>query len=323
MRRIGLVETSSQATRFCDYLLTQEIAATMEPAGDDRSPQYEIWVKDEQKVDAAKAALGEFLKSPDDPRYSVSAAAAKRRVELDAENKRRLKNQQKVRHRGLPGATSARRPAVVLFAIALCVGVGLLTDFHVPRLSLSPQGTLEAGTELRVFNALMFVSYEDAARSDNPFASILRGEVWRLITPALLHGNIGHLAMNMIGLFLLGGAVERAEGKLKIALLLVATAVAGTVVQALWPESNGGGPGGIGASGAAYGLFGYLWMRPLYEPNFEVRLPPSALFLGMMFLLLGLASVIQGIANGAHVGGLVAGMLLATAFRTPAKGGSG
>lgn len=323
MRRIGLVEKPSHADRFCDYLLTQGIAATIEPVAEGDSERCEIWIKDEQQVEAARAALDEFLKSPEDARYSVSAAAAKRRIEQDAENKRRLKNLQKVQHRGVPGIGSSERPVVVLIVIAICVTVGVLTDFHVPRLVLTPQGELGEDRELQVFDALSFVSYEDARRTDDPFASIRQGEIWRLISPAILHGNIGHLAMNMIGLFLLGGAIERIQGRLRVALLMIVTAVAGTVVQALWPPDFGGGPGGIGASGAAYGLFGYLWMRPFYEPDFPIRIPPSGLLLGMGFLVLGLTGIVAGIANGAHVGGLVAGMALATMFRASSQGKPG
>jgi GlpG protein len=324
MRRIGTVENASYATRFCDFLLTQGIDSSFESVAEASSspPDFsrqDIWVKDEQKVDKAKAALSEFLQAPNNPRYAVSNEAAKRRAQEEAENKRRLRNQQKVQHRQLPGMGSTERPLVVLVTIAICILLGLATDFGNPRLAFTPRGELIPSSSVKVFNALKFLSYEDAQRSENPFASILKGEVWRLITPALLHGGIGHLAMNMIGLFLLGGAIERLQGRRFIAFLLFATAIAGTVVQALWPESQGGGANAVGASGATYGLFGYLWLRPFYDADFSIRVPPTFLFLGIAFLLLGIANVIDGIANGAHVGGLAAGMLIATLASSPGR----
>ncbi len=321
MRRIGIIEAASQATRFCDYLVTQGIQSTCEPVAADASGAQDIWIKDERQVEQAKAALAAFLSAPDDPRYAVSAVAEQRRVEQAAENKRRLSNQQKVRHRSLPGATSGERPLITLITIAVCVVLGLFTDFGPPY-ALDRRGDLLNTPQLQVFDGFKFVSYRDSQVSDNPFASIIKGQVWRLITPALLHGSIGHLAMNMISIFILGAAIERLQGRKAIILLLVVTAVAGTVVQALWPEKLGGGPNAVGASGAGYGLFGYIWIRPLYDVDFMIRVPPTFLFIGVAFLLLGVTGVIHGIANGAHFGGLGAGMVLATLIRPESERGN-
>ena len=321
MRRIGLIEKSSQATRFCDYLITLGIHATIEPAGDPGdSPESErqaIWVKDERKVEDAKIALTAFLTDPGDSRFSASAEAAKYRAEEELANKRRLKNIQPVRHRSLPGlgAANSQRPTIVLSMVIICVIAGLVTNFGHPQDRVSKSGRRTESTASKVYTTMSFISPNDTKKSANPFSSILRGEFWRLVTPALLHGSTLHLAMTMMGLFALGGAIERLQGRLVIAVLLLVTAVAGTVVQALWPAWNGGGPNAIGASGAVYGLLGYIWVRPYYDPDFAILIPPSALVLAMLFLLLGVASVISGIANGAHVGGLAAGMVMASLLR--------
>jgi len=331
MRRIGSVEKSSHAARFCDYLVTLGIHASSEPSGSSaesntaESDRREIWVKDERRVDEAKAALDAFLLKPDEARYlSSSADAAKLRVQEEEANKRRLKNVQPVRHRSLSGlgAGGSQRPFVVLAMVAICVITGLLTNFGNPRINRTQRGQVMPSTETKVFTAMTFRSREDAMRSTNPFATILKGEVWRLITPAFLHGNMLHLAMNMMAIFALGGAIERVQGRATIALLLFMTAIAGTIVQALWPEWNNGGPGGIGASGAAYGLVGYIWVRPYYDPDFPIQIPPSGLVLSMLFLLLGIAGVIHGIANGAHVGGLACGIFMATLVRSSDQGRS-
>ncbi len=328
MRRIGLVQNTSHANRFRDYLLTLGITAVAErddasETDSDKHPHV-LWVKDEQRVGDAKLALAEFLKSPDDARYSVSADAARIQAELEAENRKRLQNVKKVSHRALPGVglSDASRPVVVLCTIAICVVIGVLTNFGRPRRFVTPQGIQVKSSGEKLIDAMWFVSRVDAAKSEDPFSSIRNGQVWRLITPALLHGNIGHLAMNMLGIFVLGGAIERLQGRRTMLLLLLITAIAGTVVQAVWPITNGGGPNGIGASGAAYGLLGYIWMRPFFDPEFELSIPPSGLILAMLFLLLGVAGVVPHIANGAHVGGLVGGIIAAKLFRTKSTGGS-
>jgi len=342
MRRIGLVENSSHAELFCDYLVTLGIHATSEQTSDSpesssatESEQREIWVKDERKVDAAKTALDLFLLQPDEARYlSSSVDAAKVRAQEVEANKRRLKNVQPVRHRSLPGlgggglgggglgGGNSQRPVVALAMVAICVIVGLLTNFGSPRITRAQRERAMPSRETKVFASMTFLSPDDAVRSSSPFTSILKGEVWRLITPAFLHAGILHLAMNMMAIFGLGGAIERTQGRFTILLLIIVTAIAGTVVQALWPEWNNGGPGGIGASGVAYGLIGYIWVRPYYDPDFQIYLPSSGLILAMLFLLLGLAEVVPRIANGAHVGGLACGILMATLVRLNDQGSS-
>ena len=321
MRRIGTVELSSHADRFCDYLLTQGVVATVDPSQEgDGAVRYGIWVKDESRVGQAREALAEFQKAPNDPRFEVSQEAAKRRAEAIAENQRRLKNLQAPKLGSSPGSSAGDRPVIIIGVIIACVIAGFATNMGRPRIRISPQGVPMPTTEFKVFDAMKFVSFADAQQSRDPFASIRKGEVWRLLTPAMLHGGMVHLAMNMMGLFVLGGAIERSQGRWIISLLLVVTALAGTVVQAVWPESNGGGPNAVGASGAAYGLLGYIWIRPFYHDDLPISLPPSALILALMFLLLGVASVVQGIANGAHVGGLVAGMVMGRLVRSSSGG---
>ena len=322
MRRIGTVESSSHATRFCDYLVTLGVHATIDPPVETSdAKEFAIWVKDEKRVEEAKANLVHFLQSPDDARYQVSSDAAKLRAREAAENQRRLKNLQSASGRSV-SSRDGKRPVVVIATIIICLIAGIATNFGRPRIRMSSNGMPQIPQEFYRFDALKFQSNADAQRTDDPFASIRKGEVWRLITPAILHGNIGHFAMNMLSLFVLGVAIERLQGRFIIALLLVVTAIAGTVVQALWPEFNGGGPNAVGASGAAFGLLGYIWVRPFYHSDLPIAIPPSGLILAMMFLLLGIAGVVQGIANGAHVGGLVAGMILATMIPSRSQGGS-
>ena len=46
-------------------------------------------------------------------------------------------------------------------------------------------------------------------------AYILRGELWRLLTPALLHGSLLHIAFNMYALYSLGTSLERYYGHMQ------------------------------------------------------------------------------------------------------------
>ena len=321
MRRIGTIDNPTLAKRFSDYLTTQDISAALEPVdAQDEASAVDVWIKDERRIELAKSHYVRFLQAPADAEFDVSAEAAKRRTALEEENRRRLKNQKKVQHAStpgssIPGVTDGARPTVTLIAIALCALAGLATNFGNPQPIRTADGRLAASAETRAYDAMRFVSAQDGRQSNDAFASIRKGEVWRLLSPAILHGSIGHFAMNMVGIFLLGSAIERIQGRFVITVLLVVTALAGTIVQAIWPESNNGGPNAIGASGAGFGLFGYVLLRPYYDNEFPIELPPIAAIFGIGFLVLGVAMVVQNVANGAHVGGLVSGMILASLFR--------
>jgi GlpG protein len=208
------------------------------------------------------------------------------------------------------------RVPVTIAAIALCVVVGLLTGFGGPTMRRSQLGRQQPSSEFKIYDSLTFMSLRDRLQDEDAFASIRRGEVWRVFTPAILHGNMGHLAMNMMGLFFLGSVIERLHGGGWLSLMLVSIAVFANLVQVFWPEANGGGPNAVGASGATYGLFGFFMIRPHFQAMYPVRLPPTFLLMGLGFLMMGVLMVIPSMANGAHVGGLAGGMIYAALIPT-------
>ena len=128
-----------------------------------------------------------------------------------------------------------------------------------------------------------------------------------------------HLVFNMLGIFFLGSALERLHGSLFLALLFLVTGIAGSGLEVatmgleFLPESLRGSPWSIGASGALFGLFGFLWIRPSIDSSYPIRLVPTnvMLMLGwLVFCMTPLASNLH-IANAAHLGGLLAGIAIA------------
>lgn len=318
MRRIGFIENLQDSTRFCDYLISQRIHAKAEREDDQGNPRYSIWVKEEQKVTDAKALLDQFHANPSETRFDASKeAAAVRKAEAE-ENARRLKNIAKVSHGtgGAVGGMGSGRIPVTIASIAVCVVVGLLTGFGRPSVRTDPMGRPVPTSEFRNFDALTFMSLRDRLQDKDAFATIRTGEAWRVFTPAILHGSMGHLAMNMMGLFFLGSVIERLHGGGWLLLMLVSIAVFANLVQVFWPEANNGGPNAVGASGATYGLFGFFMIRPRFQPMYPVSLPPMFLLLGLGFLVMGVLMVIPTMANGAHVGGLAGGMIFAAMIPT-------
>ncbi len=101
---------------------------------------------------------------------------------------------------------------------------------------------------------------------------IASGQLWRLVTPALLHGGMMHLFVNCYSLNDLGPAAERLLGPRRFTCLYVASAVSGNLASFLMNP----GPG-VGASGAIFGLVGCLAVyfarhRRLYGRAGELKL---------------------------------------------------
>jgi GlpG protein len=133
-----------------------------------------------------------------------------------------------------------------------------------------------------------------------------------------MHGDAMHLAFNMLWIYFLGSAIERLQGSLLFLALVLGTAFVGLNVHVLMsgmeflPPALQGTPFAIGASGAVFGLFGYLWVRPAIDPDYPIRLVPMNVVLMLGWLVLCMTPLIPNVANGAHLGGLFAGILAAT-----------
>ena len=135
--------------------------------------------------------------------------------------------------------------------------------------------------------------------------AILAGELWRFITPALLHGSIPHLLFNMYALFSFGTGLERHFGHGRFILLYLLGAFTGNVTSFLFS-----GGYSVGASTAVFGLLGaeavFLFQnRKIFAGQFG-RAIQNVLFIAVINLILGLQ---PGIDNWGHVGGLVGGLM--------------
>ncbi|MEP4685451.1 MAG: rhomboid family intramembrane serine protease, partial [Rhodopirellula bahusiensis] len=323
MRRIGTFSDPKLADQFSDYLQTLRIPAKV----DHDENSHDIWIRDEKDVATAREAMEEFKQSPGAAKFDVTAEAARLRKEAEAEKKRKLALQNKAQKklRGGSGAFSGRSARtgnipVVIGMIAICGIIGYVTNFAdpKPRRDLPEVITLEQlergdylSTEQKLFCALALTDPIEYQKSDDPWESIKKGEVWRIVTPAFLHGSPMHLVFNMMALFTLGSVVERLHGSLFLVLLLLISHVVGMLVQIFlpdWLES----PMAIGASGAVFGVFGFIWIRPRFQPSYPVGIPPFNVYLMLGFMFACMLPIFpMQIANGAHVGGLLTGIAIA------------
>jgi membrane associated rhomboid family serine protease len=200
------------------------------------------------------------------------------------------------------------RPSTFTFVfLAVNVFIFLLMSFAAP-------GGSENHEVLRVYGA----KYNSLINE--------RGEWWRFITPVFLHIGWIHLLVNMYSLFILGPYVEKLYGSARFVFFWIATGVAGVVASYLASSSGvrggvlarflfrGGDGPSAGASGALFGLIGVLFV---FGIKFRHELPEGfkrAFGTGMIptiLINLFIGYTIPYIDNAAHLGGFVAGALLA------------
>jgi GlpG protein len=133
---------------------------------------------------------------------------------------------------------------------------------------------------------------------------------WRLITPAFLHFGIWHVLFNSMALWELGRRLEFVLPPAVYLVILLVTALAANVVQHLLP----GSPIFGGLSGVVFGLFGAIAALYWRAPSPVLNLPRGLYILALVSLVV-LPFVLEKVfavhvANGAHVGGLLAGLVL-------------
>jgi membrane associated rhomboid family serine protease len=157
--------------------------------------------------------------------------------------------------------------------------------------------------------------------------SVLRGFwVWQPVSYLFIHAGLVHILFNMLALWMFGVELERLWGRIFFLKYYFVTGVgaAATVLalslvpeigDALWNTVT------VGASGAVYGLllaFGlYFPDRPIYFfAIFPVPARYFVLIIGGIALLLSMGGDQGGVANSAHLGGLLFGYLYLRVWRT-------
>jgi rhomboid protease GluP len=148
--------------------------------------------------------------------------------------------------------------------------------------------------------------------------AVLAGEWWRLMTSLFLHLGSLHLAMNMLGLWLLGPYVEFALGfrRFLTVYLLAGMGSMGLVMLL------GSGPDGeqltVGASGSILGLVGVTgalmlrgWLREK-ALSAKRRLVSMLVIVGMQTVF---DSLIPQVSMTAHLSGVMIGFVLTLLLR--------
>jgi len=190
--------------------------------------------------------------------------------------------------------------------------------YHEPLVSFT--------VALLIINAAVFIVQLAAANSQpaaeieyNYFSLSLtglkHGFVWQLLTFQFMHAGWMHIIFNSLAIYFFGRPVETALGRRHFLTLYLSSGVIGGLVQMLfayWIPSFDGPV--VGASAGAYGLvaaFAILhWKERFTMLIYFIPVNMTgkillAVSLGLAFL--GMLMPNSGIANAAHLGGILTG----------------
>jgi membrane associated rhomboid family serine protease len=191
--------------------------------------------------------------------------------------------------------------------------------YHEPRISFT--------VALLIVNAVVFVIQLISENfphgqeiQDNYFALSLVGlahwRIWQLLTFQFMHANWMHLIFNSLAIFFFGRSVETILGRNRFLTVYFSSGIIGGALQMLlalwWPDFFGGAV--VGASAGAYGLVAAFavinWTERftllIYFIPVAMR-GRTLLWVSIGLALVGLLIPGSGVANAAHLGGILTG----------------
>ena len=280
MIRIAAIPESVDLAAFSQWLEAQAVPHEILRV----DGHQELFVEGEHLREPVTRALERYL---DDPRHSAAGDTVARRRPQPAGG-------------GMPGHWQARPgDAIITFSLILTAGlVAWLTAFGARE----PLMVL-----LTVVNPMDWPLATLEQRIQALTQTLVSGQLWRLLTPDLLHFSVMHLVFNAVMLWFLGSQIEAMDGRRHIVALVLITSLGANIPQFLIS-----GPLFGGLSGVVYGVLGYVWLANQWRPRF--LFPPALMTVAVVWLLIGFTPLTQvllgaNMANAAHLGGLVSGLL--------------
>ena len=181
--------------------------------------------------------------------------------------------------------------------------------------------------KLIIINVVCFILQNSIRDFDESLAlfpsRLAQGRVWELLSYQFLHGGLFHLLINCAMIWFVGRQMEESLGKTKFLTLYLIAGVFGGLLQCLltWthylPEA-----GVVGASAGIFGLIAafamVFWDREItFLIMFIIPVRMRAKYLLIALAVIGVLGIISkegGIAHGAHLGGMIWGVLFVLLF---------
>lgn len=151
------------------------------------------------------------------------------------------------------------------------------------------------------------------------FDKIAMGMGFTLITYMFIHANLAHIVLNTFGLLFFGYNMEKDFGA---APTLMVYLISGVLAGAVFILTSSPYSMVVGASGAIFGLMAYLTLlRPFKITPMPFLIPMPVALATVLYAIMIVPVFISGdlakfgnVAQGAHLGGLLGGSLMAFAM---------
>ena len=284
MRSIGNLPNEHQARLFGDYLLAQGIHNEVET---DTDSSWLVWVADDDHLSKAREFLERFRSDPLSSEFARKAADAERMRSEEKKSQAAWRRRVRGRRSIFPGTSAFGAGPLTFALVCACGAVAALSHLGENKDAISG----------------LFISYTMPV-SGGWLLEVRAGEFWRLFTPMLIHFGWPHILFNMLWLFRLGSMIESLQGPGRFVLLTLAIAGLSNVAQYAQDGPNFGG-----MSGVNYGLFGYVWMRGKFDPASGFYLTPQDKVLMLAWFAVCFTNWVGPVANAAHAGGLIVGVV--------------
>ena len=170
------------------------------------------------------------------------------------------------------------------------------------------------GSNLNLIEQIFFnkfqISFNQIQFYDFKTTYLINNEWWRLITPMLIHFSSTHLIFNCLWIYILGREIEQLDGKIIFIFLILFTSLSSNYLQYSFSGPSLFG----GLSGVVYGLLGYCFVSETFLRINKFSFPPAIYIFMFVWLLIGFTGFLDllgfgKIANFAHLGGLLSGIL--------------
>ncbi|PJG58714.1 rhomboid family intramembrane serine protease GlpG [Aeromonas cavernicola] len=266
MIQLLVLDNARMAHALVDYLATLGIGCELTQS----ELGVAIWLVDEARFVQAQQEVKRFLADPTHPRYmAASWQSGRADARLDY-SKGMLDPVTDFLHQAGP---------LTLLVIIGCLAIYALDAIGLPMV--------------------------DALAFHPTLTQFTDWQLWRYVTPALLHFSVLHLVFNLLWWWYLGGQIEQRIGSGKLLILLLIGAALPNIA-----EFFVSGPAFGGLSGVVYALLGYCWLRSKWQPACGLTLPPALMGFMLFWLVLGFFDLLgTPIANAAHLVGLLVGLL--------------
>ena len=170
------------------------------------------------------------------------------------------------------------------------------------------------GSKLNLIEPIFFnkflISFNQIQFYDFNTTYLKGNEWWRLITPMFIHFSLTHLIFNSLWIYILGREIEQLDGKIIFIFLILFTSISSNYLQYSFSGPSLFG----GLSGVVYGLLGYCFVSETFLRTNKFSFPPAIYLFMFFWLLIGFTGFLDllgfgKIANFAHLGGLLSGIL--------------